>query len=201
MTLSRRTTVPALLLSLGLGLAACAGAEPDGAAGSAAQGGSPAAASPSAPASPEFDMTDVRFTTMMLPHHMQAARMSELEIEKGADPEVVALAEQILAAQLEEIQTMQGFLAEFGTEPMPAAADLQGRWDMNFQDLQEAPAGEQADVVFLTNMMPHHAAAVPMSQNEIDLGQYEPAQELAQQIKKAQLEEIKTMKMMLRMRG
>lgn len=197
MTLSRRrTAVPALALSLGVALAACGGQEQDAAAPAAQE---QSAASPSASA--EFEMVDVRFTTMMLPHHMQAVRMSELEIEKGADPEVIALAEQILADQEEEIATMEGFLEEFGTEPMAAAPDLQQRWDKNFSDLQDAPAGEQADVVFLTNMMPHHAAAVPMSQIQIDMGAYEPAQELAEQIKMTQLEEIATMKMMLRMRG
>lgn len=198
MTGIRRTALPATILSLALGLAACGADGQESAAGPASQQVT-TAASPSATA--DFEQTDIRFTTMMLPHHMQAVRMSELEIEKGTDAKVVALAEQILADQKEEIATMQGFLEVFGTEPKPPAPDLQARWDKNYQDLVAAPTAEQSDVVFLTNMMPHHAAAVPMAQTEIDLGAYGPAQELAMQIKMTQLEEIATMKMMLRTRG
>lgn len=198
MALPRWITAPALVLVPVLTLTACGGGTSD-AAGSAAQQQPSAAPSSASPA--PFNQTDVRFTTMMLPHHMQAVRMSKVEIDKGGDPQVVALAKQILSAQEKEIATMRGFLQEFGVGEKPVPSDKQQRWDRDFQDLQQAATPQQTDVVFLTNMMPHHASAVPMAQTEIDLGSYAPAMQLAQQIKTAQLEEIMTMKTMLRARG
>ncbi len=168
-----------------------------------ATGNSGAAAPPSttgAAQGAEFNQTDVRFTQMMLPHHMQAVRTAKVQVEKGSDPEVVALAEQILRAQQQEIDQMQGFLETFGVEPMAAAPDKQQRWDENFADMQAA-SPQEVDMVFLTNMMPHHAAAVPMAQLELEQGSYKPAMQLAMQIKQSQLREIDMMKDMIRARA
>lgn len=128
---------------------------------------------------------------------MQALRVAEVEVEKGMNPTAIELAEQIIAAQEAEIAKMQGFLETFGAEEKPAPADQQKAWDMNFEAMEEATP-QEVDVVFLTNMIPHHAAAVPMSQNEIELGSYAPAIELAEQIKETQREEIASMKQLLR---
>src|SRR5690606_9432508 len=61
----------------------------------------PAAGSstPSAPAQ-AHNNTDVMFTQHMIPHHQQAIEMSDMILGKqGIDPRVVALANQIKAAQ------------------------------------------------------------------------------------------------------
>lgn len=49
---------------------------------------------------------DIDFMTMMIPHHQGAIDMAELVIEHGKDPAVRRLAEQIIAAQHEEIEFM-----------------------------------------------------------------------------------------------
>ncbi len=137
----------------------------------------------------------------MLPHHSQAARNAELQIAMGSDPEVIAIAQQILDTQMMEIETMQGFLEEFGAEPTMAPADQQEVWDRNTEALRNAPTPEARDIVFLTNMVPHHSAAVPMSQLEITMGSYQPAIELAQDIKTTQRGEIMEMNMIIRMKA
>lgn len=191
-----RTTrlAPALALALSLTLAGCGAGETATDAGPAAPTGTP---STSAGAS-AFNDTDVRFTQSMLPHHQQAARNAEIQIESGEDPRVVALARQILEAQTAEIETMRGFLAEFGAEEEPAPADQQAVWDKNTADLRDAATPAARDVVFLTTMVPHHAAAIPMSQTEIELGTYPEAVALAEDIKAAQRKEIMEMTKILR---
>ncbi len=190
--------VAALALALSLVLSACSGAADD-AQGSGAPSASSSGSEATAPTEgdAEFNDTDVRFTQNMLPHHMQALRVAQVEVEKGMNPTAVQLAEQIIAAQEAEIAQMQQFLEVFGAEEMPAPADQQAVWDKNFADMQAATP-EEVDVVFLTNMVPHHSAAVPMSQLEITQGSYQPAIDLAEQIKATQREEIATMVMLLR---
>ena len=58
---------------------------------------------------------DVEFAQMMIPHHEQAVEMADLALSNDtASPEVKALAGQIKAAQDPEIQTMQGWLSQWG---------------------------------------------------------------------------------------
>jgi uncharacterized protein (DUF305 family) len=174
----RVTSVLALLIALPL--AACGG------------GGDTAAAE-----DPNFNQTDVRFSEMMRPHHLQAVRNAEAEIERGSDPRVKRLAQMIRRSQIEEAAQLQQFQRTFGKQQMPAAPDQQARWDENHAELAAA-SGARADVIFLTNMIPHHAAALPMAQLELDQGAYGPAKKLAGQIKQAQLSEIKEMKAIVR---
>ncbi len=188
-----RSAALALALAGALSLTACAGE--DDPAGTAAGGASPAtSASPDASASAEqdaaFNDVDIRFTQGMLPHHMQAARNAEIEIEMGSDPEVKAIAMMILQTQEAEIATMPGFLEVFGAPEVDAPADQQAIWDRNTEDLRTAATPEARDVVFLTNMVPHHAAAVPMSKLEVDQGSYPEAKTLAMEIIRTQRMEM-----------
>ncbi len=190
------TTV--LAFSLGLTLTACGSDDP---ATDARAGGAATSAPATSSSKTAFNDTDVRFTQKMLPHHMQAARNAEIEIAMGADPEVKAIAQKILDTQTREIEQMQGFLKKFGASELPASADQQAVWDKNTADLRAAATPAARDIVFLTNMVPHHAAAVPMSQNEIDLGTFPEAITLAEQIKKTQRMEIMQMNMLIRTRA
>ncbi len=190
------TLAPALALALGLTLTGCAGDDST----VAAPAGTTSASAPASASEPaqDFNDTDVRFTQNMLPHHMQAARNAEIEIAMGADSQVKAIAQKILDTQTAEIEKMRGFLAEFGESEKPAPADQQAVWDKNTADLRDAPTPEARDVVFLTNMVPHHSAAVPMSQTETEMGTYPQAVALAEEIKKTQRMEIMEMNMIIR---
>lgn len=57
---------------------------------------------------------DVDFVRGMIPHHQGAVDMARIVIEHGADAEVRAFAEGILAAQEAEIAWMRDWLAKRG---------------------------------------------------------------------------------------
>ena len=53
---------------------------------------------------------DVDFATMMIPHHQSAIDMAEAYLEHGDDPELTKLANEIIAAQQQEIEFLESWL-------------------------------------------------------------------------------------------
>ena len=61
---------------------------------------------------------DKAFIEMMIPHHEGAVTMAKVELEKGGDPELKALATDIVSAQEREIKEMKAHLGgKTGAEP------------------------------------------------------------------------------------
>ncbi len=63
------------------------------------------------------DPFDRAFLEMMLPHHEGALEMSKAELAKGSDPELKALAQQIIDGQKREIDAMRAEVEKLGGDP------------------------------------------------------------------------------------
>ncbi|AFM18572.1 hypothetical protein Mycch_3846 [Mycolicibacterium chubuense NBB4] len=149
---------------------------------------------------------DVSFATNMIPHHEQAIVMSDIILGKqGIDQRVVALANQIKAAQGPEITTMRQWLTDWGTpasghEGHDMGGGMHGAMgmmtDQQLQQLRDAQ-GVDAARQFLSGMIAHHEGAVTMAQTEVGSGRSAPAVSLAQNVIKTQQREIDEMKQIL----
>ncbi|WP_206510264.1 DUF305 domain-containing protein [Rhodococcus sp. KRD197] len=159
-----------------------------------------------ATASAQFNDADVMFAQMMYPHHAQAVQMAEMAQGRTDNPNVLALAAEIDAAQQPEMNQMTAWLAEWG-QPAPTA-DMGAMSGMNHssgsgmmtqQDMGAlmASSGPEFDRQWLTMMIAHHTGAIEMANTEISGGSNPDAQEMARTIVTSQQQEIETMQGLL----
>ena len=115
---------------------------------------------------PPIPASDVDFIDNLVPHHEQAREMSDLVIARGSDPEVRAMAERMRGDQMAEIAELTAIRAEIGPDfQLRVMTDPHAEADMN--SLASA-SGSAADVLFLQNMIPHHAGAVSLAHRAMD---------------------------------
>ena len=163
-----------------------------------------------------FNEADVRFATMMLPHHEQAVEMSTIILAAdGIDADVVDLAIAIKAAQQPEIDTMNTWLDDWGVTAMTghgmegshglggmSGDDMGGQHGAGMLteaelDRLRAADGVEAERLFLQGMIAHHEGAIDMAEAEIEDGEAPAAVQLARAIARDQQAQIEQMERML----
>jgi len=142
---------------------------------------------------------DVGFAGQMVPHHQQAVWMADLAEQNADDARVLRLAKEIKYALEPEIETMRGWLAEWG-EPVPSvgAAD-QGPGAASDAELTELEHsyGRDFDRTWLELMLAHHRGSVLMARAEVEDGEDGAARALAEDIVQAQRNEMQRMRWLL----
>ncbi|KNY07358.1 DUF305 domain-containing protein [Microbacterium sp. GCS4] len=192
---NRAVATTAITLAAMLALTGCAGPTSGGGMPGMNHG-----SSSSAPASADANDADIMFAGMMKEHHAQAIDMSDILLSKeGVDERVVALAEEIKAAQAPEIQKMEQWLEEWGADTSGMEGMEHGDGMMSDEDMQalEEASGADAGRLFLQQMIQHHDGAVEMAQKQIDDGRNGDAIALAGAIIDAQTREIARMEEIL----
>src|ERR687894_2670941 len=161
---------------------------------------------------PSDSSPEAGFARDMMVHHAQAVEMAEIVRDKTGSEEIRTLAADIALTQQAQIGQMQGWLQVWdlrptGTEPamswmgephegrMPGMASPE-----EINDLQQA-SPEEAEVLFLQLMVPHHEAAVPMAQAVLEETDRKEVERLAGSIVASQQAEIELMRGLLQRRG
>jgi uncharacterized protein (DUF305 family) len=198
----KRLAVATAAIAALAGLAACG--NDDDESGSGTSGNQSAAV---------FNDADVTFATSMIPHHLQALEMVDLAEGRTLDPAVRELVDQIEAAQAPEVETMSGWLTDWG-KPVPSATggghdshDMGGT-DMGSEDMPGMMTADEMDGLqdadddafqdmWLEMMVSHHEGAITMARTELDDGENEAARKLAQAIIDGQQAEIDEMSKLL----
>ena len=194
---TRFAAAAALPLAAVLALAGCSGTSGSGSMPGMDHGSDNMATATTAA---EASESDILFLTMMIPHHEQAIEMSDALLAKtGVDDRVAALAEQIKTAQGPEIETMKGWLSDWGVSMSEGMSGMDHGGMMSESDMQQLADAEGGDAarLYLAQMIEHHEGAVDMAQDEIDDGQNSEVVDLARSIVEAQTTEIGTMKDLL----
>lgn len=163
------------------------------------------------PANANYNATDIGFAQGMIPHHAQAIEMADLALTNTKNPDVLALANKIKAAQSPEIIKLSGWLRDWGqTVPSTASGsmdhDMSGMGGMMMDgmmsqadmDRLETSTGTEFDRLWIELMIQHHEGAVKMSKTEVAGGKNPDAIALAQVIISSQQAEITTMESLLK---
>jgi uncharacterized protein (DUF305 family) len=150
-----------------------------------------------------YNADDVAFATNMIPHHQQAVDLAALAPDRSSNPRLVALANQISAAQQPEINVMKVFLVQWNENPDTNSghtghgSTMQGMVDPATMTKLQSLDGAEFDTLWLQSMISHHQGAIEMAKAEIANGDNVDAKSLADNIVTTQQAEIGQMKQML----
>lgn len=144
-----------------------------------------------------LSQNDAMFLQMMIPHHEQAVEMSILAETNSSNPEVLALAARIKAAQGPEIELMTKLLTDAGQAMMmDHSMGDSGMMSMDEMTALAAATGNEFDVLFLSGMIAHHEGAIDMTNPVTDSENIE-VKKLAENIITSQTAEIAEMTKLL----
>ncbi|MDN5696591.1 MAG: DUF305 domain-containing protein [Rubrobacter sp.] len=161
---------------------------------------------------PGESSSEAGFARDMSIHHAQAVEMAQIVQEKTGDEETTNLASDMAITQQGQIGQMHGWLSVWGL-PI-SGSDARMQWmgheidgqmpgmatPEELNELRNAE-GEEAEEIFLRLMIPHHQAAVPMSEAVIERSDNEAVTSLAESIATSQESEIEIMREMREERG
>jgi uncharacterized protein (DUF305 family) len=142
--------------------------------------------------------TDGAFLTQMAVHHEAAIDMAETAQAHAQHAEIRALADDIIAAQSEEIGQMDAMHGRLFGGPMEGAGHgtlgmSSHEMGMDMDAMMGLEDAKPFDRAFIDAMIPHHQGAILMAQVVLERGSDGEIQELAEAIIAAQSREIEQM--------
>ena len=137
--------------------------------------------------------SDERFIDAMIPHHQGAIEMAQVALENAEHSEILALAEEIVAAQESEIGQLKSIKQEqFGTSEVALDTSKEQMEGMAM-DRQDLANQDPFDKAFIDAMIPHHESAIEMANVVLKESENPEIREIAEAIVEAQEREIEQM--------
>jgi uncharacterized protein (DUF305 family) len=135
------------------------------------------------------------FVLGMIPHHQEAVDVARIVLERGARPEVRALAEAIVVSQAAEIAQLEDWRAAwYPSVTAPAYVPMMRPLDGLDPDA--------VDRTFASDMIHHHAMAIGMAEAVLALDGVRPeVADLARDVIRVQTEEIAALRGWIRAWG
>jgi len=157
---------------------------------------------------PSNDSAEAGFARDMIVHHGQAVQMAEIIRDKTKSDSMRLLVSDISLTQQGQIGIMQGWLGVWGlpitgSEPAmawmghPSDGLMPGLATPDEIDRLYTLPPDRADVLFLSLMIAHHEAAIPMAQAVLKRTDEPEVRQLANSIIASQKAEIQNMKAMV----
>ena len=134
---------------------------------------------------------EVRFMTEMIDHHQMAIMMSQICLTNATHEELKAMCADIIAAQQQEIATMQTWLQDwYGISYAPQMT--QG--DMQRMERMSEMFGAEFEIAFMKSMIRHHWKAVVRASGCLDRAYHAELIAMCEEIIIAQVSEIETLR-------
>lgn len=163
-------------------------------------------------ATPGPDSADAGFARDMIEHHRQAVEMSKLLYDRTEDELMQTLAYDILTMQQAQIGIMTGWLESWGLPTnsrgprmawmgMPVTGLMPGMATGEQMDALAAARGDEADIIFMQLMIPHHQSGVEMALAAAEQAGNDVVRRMAVILAEGQLYEIDYMQEMLLAKG
>ncbi|MDQ0402263.1 DUF305 domain-containing protein [Streptomyces sp. NBC_01723] len=148
---------------------------------------------------------DVSYARMMIQHHAQALKMTELVPKQAESGRIKKLAERISSAQGPEIEAMRGWLKNHGEKEKDEKGTGGGHEHAGMPGMAteaqlkklRAARGKAFDQLFLTLMITHHEGAITMATDVKSQGNNVQVEEMADDVVAQQTSEISRMREML----
>ena len=171
--------------------AACSGVDesPDSISGGAVATEASTATAPPVHATSELDAEvpfDAMFIDSMVEHHRGAIAMAERVRFESERPELRAMAEEIIDAQVAEIGQLESWRVEWYPGLMQTDGMGMAMGDMEVSGDEAVPFDQR----FIGAMIAHHEGAVGMAEEALTQSEHEELRALAQAIIDAQTAEI-----------
>ncbi|MBE9166682.1 DUF305 domain-containing protein [Pleurocapsales cyanobacterium LEGE 06147] len=154
------------------------------------------------PADAEYDL---RFIDAMVLHHQGAINMAQEVLQHSQRPEMKELAQEIIAAQEQEIEQMKqwrkAWYSDASDTPQAWQSEINHMMPMTEEMMQSmmmsmdlGKADTEFDLRFIDGMIPHHEGALEMARDALSKSERPEIQQLSQDILTSQQQEIDQMK-------
>jgi len=121
-----------------------------------------------------YNVFDISFIRMMIPHHTQAVEMAALAPDRARNPQIRAIADRIKAAQVPEILRLKGWLKNRDlpeTDPQHVThGTMRGMQSADAMRALAAATGDNFDRLFVSMMIDHHQGAIDMAIDLMKVG-------------------------------
>ena len=144
---------------------------------------------------PNGEYSDEYFIDAMVAHHQGAIDMANVALQNAEHPEILQLAQNIIATQQAEIDELKAIKQrEFGTSEVPMELSSEHVKMMGMmEDPSELANQRPFDKAFIDAMIPHHSSAIEMAQVAYEETSDDEIRTLSQNIIDAQVGEIEQM--------
>ncbi len=136
--------------------------------------------------------SDEQFILGMVPHHQEAIDSSNELLAIATDPDVRAVAQDIITAQIDEVSSMKEWYTEWYQKDY--------RDDRKYKLMMRSPQGltaRQAEAEYVSDMIGHHEHAVLMAQDLLSFSNRPELRLLSENVIATQTTEILSLKTML----
>jgi uncharacterized protein (DUF305 family) len=136
--------------------------------------------------------SDEQFILGMVPHHQEAIDSSNELLAIATDPDVRAVAQDIITAQIDEVSSMKDWYTEWYQKDY--------RDDGKYKLMMRSPQGltaRQAEAEYVSDMIGHHEHAVLMAQDLLSFSNRPELRLLSENVIATQTTEILSLKTML----